>query len=240
MIFVGVVDWMLFGLESEEFVVNVNFDGIIDFNLIGVIDMLILGEEGVVYIMVKVVLGGFVGLYENSVFGNFILFFGMIVNDVLQNGSNFDFDGDGDFIEYLEEMFVSLECFVDIICLVVIDIIIVDNDLGWCQVVVNFFLVEIVICVGVLDSLIEFKLLGVGVMDYVVDEWLFGQFSGLMYNVGLMEVLICISVFFLLMLGYFDICFFFICVNDKEILVIFCCDIIVLVGSFCEYNLILD
>ncbi|MEL7426454.1 MAG: HYR domain-containing protein, partial [Bacteroidota bacterium] len=238
--FAGAADWMLLSLESEEFAVNTDFDGETDFNLIGVIDTLIPGEEGAVYITVKVAPGGFPGPYDNSVFGNSVSPFGTIANDTSQDGSNPDFDEDGDPTNDNVPTPVILDCFVDIICPAVTDTIIVDNDLGWCQAAVNFPPAQIVTCAGVPDSLIEFRLLGAGAMNTPLEEWLPGQPSGLKYNVGLTEVLIRASVPSLPMLGFSDTCSFFIRVNDKEAPAIVCQDITVPVGSMCEYTLTPD
>jgi subtilisin-like proprotein convertase family protein len=238
--FAGATDWMLIGIESEEFAVNINYNGIDELNLIEPGDILIPNEEGAIYITVKVAPGGFPGPYLNTVFANSISPFGTIANDDSQDGSDPDFDGDGDPTNDEEETPVTLDCFVGIICPAVTDTIIVDNDLGWCQAAVNFPPAEIVTCAGVPDSLIEFKLLGDGAMDTALDTWIAGQPSGLMYNVGLTEVLIRTSVPSLPMLGYSDTCSFFIRVNDKEVPAILCQDITVPVGSNCEYVLTPD
>ena len=85
------------------------------------------------------------------------------------------------------------------------------------------------------DSLIEFKLLGVGALDIPVDEWVEGQPSGLKYRVGVTNVLIRASIPSLPYLGYSDTCSFNIQVLDKEAPVIVCQDITVPVGASCDY-----
>lgn len=61
-----------------------------------------------------------------------------------------------------------------------------------------------------------------------------------MYQVGLIRVSMCVSIFSQFILGYSDICIFYIEILDKEDLEIFCQDIIVLVGVSCDYFLMLD
>ncbi len=238
--FNGAQDWMVVGVESEEFAVNVNYNGITDLNLITAGEILMPGEEGAIYLTVRVAPGGNPGPYFNTATGNAVSPGGTPVTDDSQDGTNPDPDGDGDPTNDDDPTPVYLDCYVDILCPAVADTITVDNDLGWCQAFVNFPPAEIITCAAAPDSLIEFKLEGVGAMDVPLDTWIEGQPSGLMYNVGLTKVSIRASIPSIPELGYSEYCTFYIEVLDKEDPEILCQDITVPVGADCEFILTPD
>jgi hypothetical protein len=231
--------WMLLGVESEEFTVNTSIDGTGDINLLAGTDTLEANNEGAIYVSVKVAPGGFSGPYLNQVTATGTSPGGMLLSDLSNNGSEPDPDGDGPGNDS-EPTPVTLDCFVDIICPAVTDTLFADNDPGWCRAAVNFPPATIITCAGAPDSLIEFQLIGAGAEGFDTGVWYEGQPSGLMYNVGLTEVLIRASIPSLPGLGYSDNCSFFVQVFDKEDPEILCQDISVPVGANCEYVLTPD
>ncbi|MEL6986809.1 MAG: hypothetical protein AAGK97_03175, partial [Bacteroidota bacterium] len=96
--FAGADSFSVISVESEEFMVNPNYDG-------GVTDALLLlgndtldvatnGNEGVVYLKVKVCPGADLGPYENTAVGNGFALDGTVLIDSSQNGSDPNPDGD--------------------------------------------------------------------------------------------------------------------------------------------------
>jgi hypothetical protein len=127
--FAAAESWMIVSLESEEFAVNVAYDGINNTNLIDLEgEILVPGEEGAIYLKVRVAPGPNPGPYLNSVTASMITPFGTVVSDVSQDGSDADPDGDGDPTNNNEETPVVLDCFIDIICPAVVDTIRAEND----------------------------------------------------------------------------------------------------------------
>gem|GEM_PF-745728 len=236
--FIGAEDWMIISIESEEFAVDPNYDGITNNNLILENEALTPGEEGAVYLRVRVAPGGDPGPYLNSVTGLAITPFGSAVADVSQDGSDPDPNENDDPTDDNDETPVVLDCFVELICPSIVDTIRAENDLGWCRATVNFPLAHINTCAGALDSLIEYRLEGAGAHEIPSNTWLPGQPSGLAYRVGLTKVSMRASIPSQPGLGYSDICIFHVEILDKEGPEILCQDITVGVGADCDYVLI--
>lgn len=237
--FLGAEDWMIVSIESEEFAINEDYDGISNNNLILENEILVVpGEEGAVYLTVRVAPGGEPGPYLNSVTGTAITPFGTVVSDVSQDGSDPDPNENDDPTDDNEETPVVLDCFVELVCPAVVDTIRAENDLGWCRATVNFPPAYINTCAGAQDSLIEYRLEGAGAYGIPSDTWLPGQPSGLMYQVGLTRVSMRASIPSQPTLGYSDTCIFHIEILDKEDPEILCQDITVGVGADCDYILV--
>lgn len=230
--------WMLLGVESEEFSVNTAYNGTTVTNLLTGNDVLLVGEEGAIYIRMKVAPGGFEGPYLNTARSFGTSPDNTTVLDDSQDGSNPDPDGDNNPGNNNDPTPVVLPCYIEIICPAVVDTIKADNDLGWCRAMVNFPPAVAVTCAGASASLIEFRFSGAGAAGFMNGVWYAGQPSGLMYNVGVTQVQIRASVPNLPGLGYSGTCTFHIEVVDKENPVIVCRDITVPVGANCEYTLL--
>ena len=238
--FAGAESWMVLGIESEEFAVNTDFDGINDINLITDGELLMPGNEGAIYLTVKVAPGNFAGPYLNTATGVSITPLGTMAVDESQDGTDPDPNDNDDPTDDNDPTPVTLNCFVQIVCPAVADTLIVDNDLGWCRAAVNFPEAAIVTCAGAPDSLIEFMLEGVGAEGIALNTWIAGQPSGLMYQVGLTSVSMRASIPGAPNIGYSDTCQFFIHVFDKEDPEILCQDITVPVGDNCNFVLTPD
>lgn len=230
--------WMLLSVESEGFSVNTAYNGTTMRNLLTGNDLLLVGAEGTIYLRVKVAPGGFAGPYLNSATAIGLDPNNTPVQDVSQDGSDPDPDGNGEPGDNNDATPVLLPCFVEIICPMVADTIRADNDLGWCRAFVNFPQAVAVTCAGASASLIEFSFSGAGVVGFTNDVWYAGQPSGLMYNVGVTQVRIRASIPDLPGLGYSETCIFYIEVFDKEDPKVICRDITVPVGASCEYTLL--
>ena len=141
--------WTLLGIESDQFTVNPNYDGINDINLIAGGDILEVNyDEASVYVTVLVNPGDFDGPYLNSVDGSALSPLGGIAQDTSQNGAEADLDGDG-YDDDNEPTPVTFGC-----CGQVGNIlpdstppsfvncprppVIVDAPAGWCSSFVNF------------------------------------------------------------------------------------------------------
>jgi len=235
-VFLEAQSWTLLGLESEEFEIDTDYNGSDHITLLSGTDVLAPGNQGAIYIKVKVAPGGFDGPYFNRVAGTGVSPGGEEVEDTSTNGTDPDPGNDGPGNDD-DPTPVNLECFVDISCSTVADTIFVENDQGWCQAAVNFAPVAILTCVQAPDSLIEFRLIGAGVDGFDANVWYTGQPSGLMFNVGLTEVQLRASVPSLPELGFSSVCSFFVQVSDKEDPEILCQDISALVGAGCSYTL---
>ena len=237
--FIGAEDWMIVSIESEEFAINEDYDGISNNNLILENETLVVpGEEGAIYLTVRVAPGGDPGPYLNSVTGTAITPFGTAVSDVSQDGSDPDPNQNDDPRDDNEETPVVLDCFVKLICPAVVDTVRAENDLGWCRATVNFPPAFINTCAGAQDSLIEYRLEGAGAYGIPSDTWLPGQPSGLMYELGVTKVSMRASIPSQPTLGYSDVCVFHIEILDKEDPEILCQDITVGVGADCDYLLV--
>ena len=146
--FNGSVAWEFVSIESEEFTVNDDFDGLTDTNLLQGDDILWAGNEGAIYVTVKVAPGGFAGPYLNTAIATALSPSDQVLTDLSQNGSEPDPDQDGDPTNNNDPTPVILDCFVGIICPAVVDTITVENDNGWCSAFVNFPPAEIITCAG--------------------------------------------------------------------------------------------
>ena len=232
--------WTLVSIESEEFNVNNMFNGGTDPNLLLGNDLLLVGNEGAIYVTVRVAPGGFDGPYINIATGLAESPFGTDVSDDSQNGSDPDPDADGDPTNNDVVTPVILACFVDIICPNIPDTLYSPNDVGWCRAVFNLPPAEIVTCAGAPDSLIQFMLAGAGAEGILNDIWVVGQPTGLEYIVGTTKVSMRASIPSLPDVGFSDTCMFWIVVIDKEYPVAVCKDIFVMVDGDCEYTITPD
>ena len=235
--FGGASSWMLLGVESEEFTVNPAFDGITNINLLIGDDQLDIGNEGAVYVTVKVAPGGNPGPYMNTAWSSGKSPLGTLTRDASQNGSEPDPNGDGFADDNNEPTPVTLGCFVEIICPLVADTIFTPNDLGWCRAVVNLPPAEIITCGGAQDSLIEYMLEGQGAEGIATGVWIEGQPSGLQYIVGSTTVSLRASIPSQPELGFSDTCTFVIVVEDKEKPEVVCKDIFVEVDDGCSVTI---
>ncbi|MBK9106237.1 MAG: HYR domain-containing protein [Saprospiraceae bacterium] len=232
--------WTLVSIESEEFNVNNMFNGGTDPNLLLGNDPLLVGEEGAIYVTVRVAPGGFDGPYFNIATGLAESPFGTDVTDNSNNGSDPDPDADGDPTNNDVVTPVVLACFVGIICPNVPDTLYSPNDIGWCRAVFNIPPAEIITCAGAPDSLIQYMLTGQGAEGVLNDIWIDGQPTGLEYIVGTTKVSMRASIPSLPGVGFSDTCMFWIVVLDKEYPVAVCKDIFVAVDDNCEFTITPD
>ncbi|MBK8830470.1 MAG: HYR domain-containing protein, partial [Saprospiraceae bacterium] len=239
-VFANAESWTLVSLESEEFNVNVMFNGGTDPNLLIGNDKLLVGNEGAIYVTLRIAPGGFDGPYNNFAVGTGESPFGTVVIDTSQNGSDPDPDSDGDPTNNDEVTPVVLACFVGIICPNVPDTLYSPNDVGWCRAVFNLPPAEIITCAGAPDSLIQYMLTGQGAFGIPNDVWITGQPTGLEYIVGTTKVSMRASIPSLPDIGFSDTCMFWIVVIDKEYPVAVCQDIFVMVDGDCMYTITPD
>jgi len=133
--------WSVVSLESEEFDVNTNFDGIGDINLLTGLDTLVSvpgGNEGAVYLTLNVCPDGMTDPYVNSVTGSATAPDGTALTDVSQDGSDPDPDGDGDPTNNDDPTEFQLECEVPMFTNCPRPPVIVDAPEGWCSAFANF------------------------------------------------------------------------------------------------------
>ncbi len=133
--------WEVVSLESEEFDVNVDFDGIADMNLLTGLDTLVNvpgGNEGAVYLKLNVCPDGMTDPYMNSVTGSATAPDGTLLTDVSQDGSDPDPDGDGDPTNNNDPTVFQLECEVPMFTNCPRPPVIIDAPEGWCTAFANF------------------------------------------------------------------------------------------------------
>jgi len=183
-------DWEVIGIQSEEFVVNANYDGDADPNLVDPLAENILepGDEGGIALTVRVEPGAFAGPYENQAMVLANSAFGTPITDLSDDGYETDADGDGmpDEDGENDPTLVSFDpCFVNIICPPLPDTITVENDNDWCQALINLPEAMVETCAGVADTIFEYKLEGVGADGQPLDTYVAGQPTNLEYFVGM-------------------------------------------------------
>ena len=88
--------WEVLSVESEEFDENLNFDGVTDTLLLTGNDRLLVGNEGAIYVTVRVTPGDTLTGYLNQVRASAEAPNGDEVADLSQDGSEPDLDQDGD------------------------------------------------------------------------------------------------------------------------------------------------
>ena len=133
--------WNVVSLESEEFEVNTNFDGVSDVNLLTGNDVLISapnGDSGAIYLKVNVCPSGDSTSYVNSVVASGLIPDGTMVIDTSQNGSSPDPDNNGDPNDNGEETEFQLGCEIPMFTNCPRPNIVVDAPEGWCTSFVNF------------------------------------------------------------------------------------------------------
>ena len=214
--YTGATSFELIGIESEEFAVNSDYDGVSDINLIQGNEILVPGEEAAVYVSVQVAPGSNVGPYFNSATAIGTSPLGLLVNDISQDGSEVDPDGNSDPSDNSDPTPVLFECIKAIVCPNVQDTITQANDPGWCQAVVNFPLAEARPCAGLDEPVFQYLLEGVGADGVDIDTWIEGQPSGLEYLVGVTKVNIRYFIDGMEDMGYSDTCMLHVNVLDKE------------------------
>ncbi|MDA9774118.1 HYR domain-containing protein [Saprospiraceae bacterium] len=231
------------GIQSEQFIVNTDFDGLTDFNLVDELseNMLVPGQVGGIAVTVRVEPGSFAGPYENSASAFANSAFGGVATDVSNNGTNPDPNGNGDPTEAEENepTPVTLPCFITIQCPSLPDTVIVTNDLGWCSAKLSIDEASVETCAGIDTVAYEFMLEGSGTVNEPNGTWINGQPSNLEYNVGVTAVSIRVSAPNDLSLGI-DTCSFVIQVLDKQDPTVICKDIQVVLDGNCEFVLTPD
>ena len=169
--FAAAASWEVIGLESEELDVDDAFDGISNLNLIEEGQVLDAGQVAAIYLRVRVYPGG-TNTFYNSATAVGATPSGQVITDRSQNGSDDDPDSNGDPTDNDEPTPVTLGCFVELACPAVPDTIIQATDPGWCQAAVTIPDAQISTCGGVVDSLIEYRLVGAGAEGVPTDVWI--------------------------------------------------------------------
>ncbi len=188
--FTGASSWQLIGIESEEFEVNTSYNGNGINELLATGNTLTVGNEGAIYVTVRVAPGTLDNSYDNTVKGTATSPGSATVTDISDDGTDPDTDDDGNPNELGENdpTPVDLPCFIGIICPAVVSPIVVQNDQEWCNAMVNFPPAVPVICAGAATPLIEYQLSGIGAENTLNGVWILGQPSGLRYRVGTTSV----------------------------------------------------
>ncbi len=133
--------WSIVSVESEEFEVNTNFDGMTDINLLTGNDVLISeanGDNGAIYLTVNVCPSGNVDEYFNSVTATGMTPSGEMVSDVSTDGSSPDPDSNNDPSDNDVDTGFQLDCEIPMFTNCPRPNIMVDAPEGWCNSFVNF------------------------------------------------------------------------------------------------------
>ncbi|MDO8367964.1 MAG: HYR domain-containing protein, partial [Saprospiraceae bacterium] len=221
--FAAAASWELISATSTDFNLNAAYSGMGgNTELLGAGNSLDPGAMGTVYVTVYIA-PGTTSDYLNTAVGSGDAPNGNTVTDSSDDGIDPDSndDNDGTDLDENDPTPISLPCFVEIICPSVVSPLMADNDLGWCNAVVNFGPAVAVTCAGAPDPVIEYQLSGAGAVGVQNGVWIAGQPSGLQYLVGTTTVRIhAISI-----VGTSSECVFDIIVLDKEAPVAVCQDI---------------
>ena len=172
-------------LTSGVFAVNTAYNGTGNNNLLAAGNTLAVNANGTVLLTVKVAnCGASQTQFFNTATATATTPNGTIINDTSVDGSNPDPNGNNNPGDDSGPTPIDLTCTLGIVCPPIVSPMVVENDLEWCNAVVNIPAFAPRLCPNTTSALIEYQLSGAGAEGTSNNTWIIGQPSGLRYKVG--------------------------------------------------------